>query len=224
MDASLDIERLREALGNHAWGEAGPNFGGGRQVRLPSPEQLRTLMAAAETQLFINQREISDELLHTAWYLHGVAAADRATELFTFARQQRAFALSAHLFDLALSRPKITIHERLRYTFAAQVGYLRSGQQPNAQAVSRRVFNTVEVTTPSLLDSVAELGCQAGVSFLSFDLPRTRNAERPRSSPRQISSPPQMEQLTTGRISLRRTGTYAGAPVAGFVTALHRAQ
>lgn len=30
-----------------------------------------------------------------------------------------------------------------------------------------------------------------------------------------------MEQLTTGRISLRRTGTYAGAPVAGFVTALH---
>ena len=31
-----------------------------------------------------------------------------------------------------------------------------------------------------------------------------------------------MEQLTTGRISLRRTGTYAGAPVAGFVTALHK--
>ena len=30
-----------------------------------------------------------------------------------------------------------------------------------------------------------------------------------------------MAQLTTGRISLRRTGTYAGAPVAGFVTALH---
>lgn len=30
-----------------------------------------------------------------------------------------------------------------------------------------------------------------------------------------------MGQLTTGRISLRRTGTYAGAPVAGFVTALH---
>ena len=30
-----------------------------------------------------------------------------------------------------------------------------------------------------------------------------------------------MGQLTTGRISLRRTGTYARAPVAGFVTALH---
>lgn len=97
MDPSLSIERLREALGDHPWSETGPSLGTLGGVRLPTPEQLRTLMAEAETQLFINQREVADELLHVAWYLHGVAAADSAAELYTSARQQRAFAISAHL-------------------------------------------------------------------------------------------------------------------------------
>jgi hypothetical protein len=140
MDTALRLEWLREAIGSHP----------GRERRttvpppayppapLPTAEQLQELLGDADTQLFLNRRSIPTSLLRAAWYLHGIASADVAVQRYTVARQRRAFAVSAHIFDLATRSDDISEPERLQLGFAAEVGYLRSEAEPNAMAVARR--------------------------------------------------------------------------------------
>jgi len=143
VDRALDAELLADALGRR---ETGP---------LPTAQELADLVAEladlvaeVEVQAIIVPGDLDARLLQTAWYLHGIASAANAADLYTsqrqeraFAvqRQERAFAVSAHIFDLALNTPGRTEHERLTLAFAAQVGYRRSQLDPNAVAVWRRV-------------------------------------------------------------------------------------
>jgi len=127
VDRALNPEMLAEALGQHSPGV------------LPTVEELTALIARVEVRTFIEPTDVDDELLRTAWYLHGVASAVRAEELYTPARQQRAFAVSAHIFDLALNGPGRSTHDQLTLAFGAQVGYRRGDLEPNATAVWRRV-------------------------------------------------------------------------------------
>ncbi|HCB03174.1 MAG TPA: DEAD/DEAH box helicase [Nocardioides bacterium] len=127
MDRALDAELLADALGRR---ETGP---------LPTAQELADLVAEVEVQAIIVPGDLDARLLQTAWYLHGIASAANAADLYTSQRQERAFAVSAHIFDLALNTPGRTEHERLTLAFAAQVGYRRSQLDPNAVAVWRRV-------------------------------------------------------------------------------------
>lgn len=126
MDRALDLNGLRLALGQHG--------------RLPTPERLQQLLADAEIEILRGEGGVSDELLQTAWFLHAVGSARAALRLYTTDRQRRAHQVSAHIFDLALPessegrRP-----EHLQMMFAAQIGYLRGGLDPNALALYRRL-------------------------------------------------------------------------------------
>jgi hypothetical protein len=117
MDRALRLDDLLDALGTHQrrlrppdvpddtgeepeleedWLNTGP-----QEPVLPTGEELQDLLARTEVRLFLNQRDIPDSLLLTGWFLHGVASADTAFERYTAVRQRRAFAISAHIFDLA---------------------------------------------------------------------------------------------------------------------------
>jgi len=136
VDRALDPEALLEALGQHAPGA------------LPTVEELTNLIADVEVRTFVRPTDIEDDLLRAGWYLHGVASASAAEELYTPARQQRAFAISAHIFDLALNGPERTIHDQLTLAFGAQVGYRRSDLDPNATAIWRRVNTLLDSPAP----------------------------------------------------------------------------
>ena len=127
MDRALNPERLAEALGQH------------RPGVLPTVEELTGLIAEIEVRTFIEPTSVDEELLRTAWYLHAVASADQATDLYTPSRQERAFAVSGHIFDLALNGPGRSPHDQVTLAFAAQVGYRRGDLEPNATAIWRRV-------------------------------------------------------------------------------------
>lgn len=159
MDRALDPEDLADALGIHS---AGP---------LPSVEELTNLIADVEVQAFLTPAELNPRLLVTAWYLHGVASALNAGDLYTPVRQQRAFAVSAHIFDLALGGPNVSVYDLLVYAFAAQVGYHRADLDPNATAMFRRVAHLVDRPAPEPTDVAATQ--DAGVDA----------AERPENEP-----------------------------------------
>lgn len=141
MDRALRPEFVAEALGEHPEGI------------LPTVEQLIDLIAAVEVGAFARADDVDDQLLETAWYLHGVASASLAAELYTAPRQQRAFAVSAHIFDLALNTSNLTLMDRLNYAFAAQVGYRRADLDPNATAIWRRVDADLDDIPPQGPDS-----------------------------------------------------------------------
>ena len=172
MERALNIASLTSALGEHASGIQ--NF--------PSPRQLQNQIADAEVRLFANQFEVPDQLVNVAWYLHGVASASIEFGLYDETRQRRAFQVSAHIFDLALLGGAWSRDERLRLGFAAQIGYHRGEQEPNAIAVWQRIRDLVEESSP-LLDRIHCLGLEAGVALLGlerqflFRLLRTRRGE-----------------------------------------------
>lgn len=152
MERALDIEALEVALGAH------PEV-------LPTPKELQRLIANSEIGLFMERPALTDSMLRTAWYLHSVASAPRAEEVYATVRQRHAFAISAHIFELALaSLDKILPVDRLRLRFAAQVGYLRSELDPNALAVGRR--EPIEAGQRFGADP-AFLSLTLGVGFLS---------------------------------------------------------
>jgi hypothetical protein len=191
VDRALRLERLREALGEHprltrpppdaATEESAPESEGdcedtpelpptpdGWVPVLPTAEELQQLLAQTEVQIFLNQRELPDSLLTTGWYLHGVASADSAADLYSAERQRRAFAISAHIFDLATLSER-NLHQQLTCVFAAQVGYHRSEREPNAIAMGKRV--TVELDPAAdLLYALPTLSLQAGVALLGLNL------------------------------------------------------
>ncbi|GAA1152971.1 DEAD/DEAH box helicase [Nesterenkonia sandarakina] len=178
---------LAEALGEHSDGV------------LPTVAELTALIAEVEVRTFVEPTDIDDDLLRTAWYLHGVASAEQAEDLYTPARRQRAFAVSAHIFDLALNGPGRTIHYQLTLAFGAQVGYRRGDLDPNATAIWRRVDSHLDDPVPEaeesdsgdssdrasniahtdhsqalgrLPRSLATMALRAGVAFLGLDVRR----------------------------------------------------
>ena len=180
MDRALNPTDLADALGVHAGGP------------LPSVQELIDLIADVEVQAFVGPDEIDNQLLRTAWYLHGVASASNAEELFTRARQQRAFRVSAHIFDLALNVRGRSTYDRLMLAFAAQVGYRRSDLDPNSTAIWRRVdpelnpdLDTADLgasTDDATARETAQaetatpfslMALRAGVAFLGLDFART---------------------------------------------------
>lgn len=134
MDRALNPEMLAEALGQHPPGV------------LPTVDELTALIAEVEVRTFIEPTAVDDDLLRTAWYLHGVASAEQAEDLYSPARQQRAFAVSAHIFDLAMHGPGRSAHDQLTLAFGAQVGYRRGDLEPNATAIWRRVDRHLDQT------------------------------------------------------------------------------
>lgn len=107
--------------------------------------------------------------METAWYLHAVASVDQAQELYNIGRQRQAFAVSSHIFDLALSvESRWSRAERLAIGFAAAIGYRRGDRDPNAAAILRRLSEDISVDSP-LLDHIETVALEAGLGLLGFD-------------------------------------------------------
>src|SRR4051812_284631 len=123
-------------------------------------------MADAEVGLFLQRTDLDERLLMSGWYLHGVASVSGAAAIYGAERQRRAFQISAHLFELALTQQR-PLAERLRLAFAAQVGYRRGGLDPNALAVYREVEALVRADI-DLIDHMETLALEAGVTLLAL--------------------------------------------------------
>ena len=152
MERALDLAALADALGIHR--------------ELPTPDELQSLMADAEVGLFLQRTDLDERMLTSGWYLHGVASVSGAAAVYGSERQRRAFQISAHLFELALTQPRL-VAGRLRLAFAAQVGYRRGGLDPNALAVYRQVEELVRADI-DLLDHMETLALEAGVTLLAL--------------------------------------------------------
>ncbi|MDB5059556.1 MAG: superfamily helicase, partial [Chloroflexi bacterium] len=154
MDRALNLGLLAGALGG--------------QQGLPTPEDLQRRLADAEVQLFRRQTTIPDDLLETAWYLHGIASVDQAQQLYTVARQRQAFAVSAHVFDMALADPRWGRADRIILGFAAAIGYRRGDRDPNATAIMRRLRDGISVEPPAL-QHIDSLAVEAGLALIGFE-------------------------------------------------------
>ena len=152
MDRALNLEILTSALGQHA--------------RLPNPTELQQLLAAAEVALFTQQAEVPDSLLDTAWYLQSIVSSRADLQLLSFDRRRQAHQVSGHIFDLALQAIALETDERLRYTFAAQVGYLGGALTPNASALARRAPIPVP---PYEWTSPGNVSMEVGVLLLALN-------------------------------------------------------
>jgi hypothetical protein len=159
VDRTLDPAVLATALGDHRPGGV-----------LPSAQELLAAITQLEIAAVRRDQEIPDDVLATAWLLHGLAAVEPETPGFDPMRTRHALAVSAHVMDLALSDERHSPTERLRIAFAAQAGYRRCEQEPNATAVYRQVKNLVNFTS-SLPAHIDTLALEAGVVFLGFDRP-----------------------------------------------------
>lgn len=153
MERSLDLSLLAAALGG--------------RTGLPSPEELQELMAQMEVQLFLRQPALDPRLLDAAWYLHGVASVDEARERYSPERQRQAFAVSSHIFDLALQQDDVSPQDQLSLGFAAAIGYRRGGRDPNATAIMNRLRNLI-VLDPPVTAHLSTLPLEAGLAFLGF--------------------------------------------------------
>ncbi|WP_131810862.1 DEAD/DEAH box helicase [Mycobacterium intracellulare] len=166
MDASLNLDFISDAIG---FGDShlADAFESGA---LPTPARLQQLLAEAEIQLFLGREIEGQELIQTAWYLHGVASADTRLELYSSRQQRQAFAVSAHIFDLTCMQPLNDDRVNLERAFASQVGFHRSGGEPNAGAIGRRMTPLVANTEFSTLNyRLPTLAVSAGISLLSLD-------------------------------------------------------
>ena len=103
MDRALNIGLLSGALDQTA--------------NLPSPEELRGMLAEAEVAVFFrSELEIGDQLLETAWNLHHVGTARPQLAIYPPARQIQANAVAAHIFDLALQADGLDLNLQLPST------------------------------------------------------------------------------------------------------------
>ncbi|MEV4199633.1 DEAD/DEAH box helicase [Micromonospora globbae] len=154
MERALDLEVLTAALGG--------------RTNLPTAGELQQLMAQMEVQLFLRTSDVPEQLLDSAWYLHGIASVAEARDRYTPQRQRQAFLVSAHIFDLALNQPNWSRAERLSFGFAAAIGYRRGGRDPNATAIMNRLRDDIAIEPP-LLDHIETLSLEAGLAFLGFE-------------------------------------------------------
>lgn len=156
MDRALDLRLLGgalEGIGN-----------------LPSPAELRQLLADAEVDsFFAGTTPLGPELLETAWNLHHIGTVRPALELYGAERQVQCNVVAAHIFDLALGNPALNPGERLVLTFASQVSYIRGDRTPNAAALGRRLPDAA----PSLRQRPGQTALELGCALLSLDRART---------------------------------------------------
>ncbi|WP_275562530.1 DEAD/DEAH box helicase [Streptomyces sp. 5-6(2022)] len=185
MERTVDPQILAQALGIHD------------NSILPTLEELATLIAEAEVAAIRGRVDIGDQMLATAWFLHGIAAA-RVGPQYGPVRRRHAFAVSAHLLELGLSDPRHQTNDtpdaedgtagpaepglvvrarRLAMAFGAQIGYRRCEQDPNATAVFRQVDDLL-VTETDLADHLDTLAVEAGVAFLGMQRRRASRVLR----------------------------------------------
>jgi superfamily II DNA/RNA helicase len=153
VERALDLRLLTAALGG--------------RTGIPSAEELQALMAEMEVQLFLSRPELDPQLLDAGWYLHGVASVDSARERYSPQRQRQAFAVSAHIFDLALQQSGWSPAEQLSLGFAAAIGYRRGGRDPNAAAIMNLLRDLI-VFDPPVAAHADTLPLEAGLAFLGF--------------------------------------------------------
>jgi DEAD/DEAH box helicase len=142
-------------------------LGGADDRPLPTAAELQELLAEAEIRLVTQQPHVEQELLDTAWYLHGIASVSQELQLYTPQRQRRAFQVSAHIFDVALAEPRRASAQRLELGFAAQIGYQRGGLEPNSIAMYQRLRPSIN--DGRLLNHVATLSLEVGIALLGFE-------------------------------------------------------
>lgn len=160
MDRALATEHLNAA------------FGGDQLTELPTVGEFTNLIAELEIELV---RGLTDTgfranltpLRRTAWYLHGIASTAEGFR-YPLGQRRRAFAVSAHALDLLLEDPSETGRERLSSGFAAQVGYHRADQSPNAGAIYRRMRDAVSQAA-EFTDGPG-VALQAGILLLGLDM------------------------------------------------------
>lgn len=160
MDRALATEHLTGA------------FGGVQLSELPTVAELTNLIAELEIELVRGLTETGfradlSPLRRSAWYLHGIAST-AATSRYPPEQRRRAFAVSAHVLDLLLEDPDETGRIRLATAFAAQVGYHRADESPNAGAVHRKLRDVL--TEPAEFTESADVALHAGILFLGLDM------------------------------------------------------
>lgn len=126
-----------------------------------------------------------------------LAALDPEVPGFDAGRIRHAFAVSAHLLDLALGDGRRSRAGRLQIAFAALAGYRRSEQDPNATAVYRQVrglrkppghspaqpLPAMTRHSPDRIDHEVALEYQEGPTPCTRPWPRRRNRAPPWTSP-----------------------------------------
>ncbi|SOB81386.1 DEAD/DEAH box helicase [Streptomyces sp. 1331.2] len=203
MERTLDLQVLTHALGDHSG------------AILPTPAELLNLLTQLEIDALRADSGVPEDVLNTAWLLHGLAAVSPGAADYNPAQVRHAFAVSAHVLDLALAGAHDDT-ERLKMAFAAQAGYRRCEQDPNATAVYRAVERLVR-TDVELPDHVETLALEAGVAFLGMDRPALTTALR--AWRRQLA---QLRTLLGRRFD--RPDTLAGTmygPAEAVVNAVH---
>ncbi|OJV59125.1 MAG: hypothetical protein BGO38_17820 [Cellulomonas sp. 73-145] len=139
---------------------------------LPTVAELTELIAELEIELVRGLTETGFRadlapLRRAAWYLHGIASATGASR-YSISQRRRAFAVSAHVLDLLLEDPGLTDRVRLATAFAAQVGYHRADESPNAGAVHRKIRTLL--AEPAAFNEGADVALQAGTLLLGLDM------------------------------------------------------
>jgi superfamily II DNA/RNA helicase len=158
VDRALDPRLLEEALGEHS--------------RLPSPEELGGLLAQAEINLFLGEATEHERMLMAGWYLHSLAGG--RLDLVGAVRRQQAGRVSAHIFDVFVqgADADLSYDERLRYTIAAQYGYLVGDLAPNATAL----LSQLRSETPAISEQPGRASMHAAAMLLGLDRRRLRGA------------------------------------------------
>jgi YD repeat-containing protein len=155
MERSLDPGLLGLALGD--------------QQGLPSPDELSTLISQAEVGLLLHEaRSGIAELESAAWYLHAVASTRRASSLYDPERRTAAFRVSAHILDVLVQMDPGN-EMRARWAFAAAIGFLRCGLDPNATAVYRRFDQELLRSDWTLYVATGRLASTLGCALLAVD-------------------------------------------------------
>ncbi|HEY9264764.1 MAG TPA: DEAD/DEAH box helicase [Mycobacterium sp.] len=160
MDRALAAEHLNAAFGNDQLSE------------LPTVAELTNLIAELEIELVRGLTETGfradlSPLRRTAWYLHGIASTAEASR-YPLEQRRRAFAVSAHVLDLLIEDSAEVRRVRLATAFAAQVGYHRADESPNAGAVHRKMREVLS-EPPEFADG-ADLALHAGIMFLGMEM------------------------------------------------------
>lgn len=198
MDRALDLGVLATAIGG---------VGG-----LPTPDELRTMLAEAEVAAFFrSDQEVGEDLVRTAWHLHQVGTVRPQLNIYTAERQVQANAVAAHIFDLALQNSIVDSDEQLVTTFAAQISSIRGDRTPNATAIGRRLPAPAAQLETNPGRASLELGC----AFLTLDRPRVLDRLRVLE--------PQVSALDADiQLDLLATGIASAVGVIQGVTLLQR--
>jgi superfamily II DNA/RNA helicase len=147
-------------------------FGDVQLSELPTVAELTDLIAELEIELVRGLTETGfradlSPLRRSAWYLHGIAST-AATSRYPSEQRRRAFAVSAHVLDLLMGDPAEMGRGRLATAFAAQVGYHRADESPNASAIYRKLGDVF--TEPTEFAESGEVALTAGILFLGLDM------------------------------------------------------